>query len=165
MALFGPFPTLREQLDGNPRFAAALQYVADALDPNSEAHRKIMALREGESEKVELADGNFAINQAYSARDRADGFFESHRRYIDVQVILGGAEYMEVDDISRLKVSQEYNEERDFLKYHDVQTASRLLMRAGDAAIFHPADGHMPSLRIDGGPVSVFKTVVKVPVT
>jgi biofilm protein TabA len=41
--------------------------------------------------------------------------------------------------------------------------ASVLRMRAGDVAIFFPADGHMPSLHWrDGGLVR--KTVVKVPV-
>ena len=163
MALFGSLLAIRQHLAGSNGFAPALAYVAEALDPKSEAYRRIIRLEEGASEKVELAAGSFAIEQVYLSRIRAEGFFESHRKYIDVQVIVAGAEFMEVEDIGRLLVAEPYNEERDFIKYADTLTASRLRMRAGDVAVFFPVDGHMPCLQLDR-PCLVRKTVVKVPV-
>lgn len=163
MAQFGPFATLRAQQTA-PQFAAAFAYVEEALRPGSAAHARILAAVAGVTERVELAGGAFALEQTYQARARPDGFFESHRKYIDVQVIVTGEEAMEVEDIARLVPTMAYDAERDLLKYADTPRASRLVMRAGDVALFFPADGHMPSLRLGEAAQLVRKTVVKVPV-
>jgi len=80
-----------------------------------------------------------------------------------VQLIVEGEELMEVDDISRLAVSEPFNPDRDFIKYRDTAVASVLKMRTGDAAVFFPEDGHMPSLQWKVAGL-VRKAVVKVPV-
>jgi len=163
MAIFGPFSTVRAQMAADTRFAAAFSYAADILQPGSAARRRIEQLAAGASEKIELADGAFAIEAAYLSKPRPEGFFETHRKYIDVQVVVAGAELMEVEDVGRLTVAEAYNPDRDFTKYADTAAASRLKVRAGDVAVFFPADGHMPSLQLGGGGL-VRKTVVKVPV-
>lgn len=164
MAKFGPFPSLRAQIPATAQFAAAFDYVAEALRPDSAAHQRILAIAPGQTGREELAGGAFALEQVYEAKPRPEGFFESHRKYIDVQVIIAGTELMEVADIARLSVTLPFVPERDLIKYADCTQASRLFMQPGDAAIFYPEDGHMPSLRVDGAPALVRKTVVKVPV-
>jgi biofilm protein TabA len=162
MALFGPFAQVRDQIR-DVRFTVALAYVAEMLRPGSAAQSRIGLLGVGQTERIDLAAGAFALEQAYEPKQRPDGFFESHRTYIDVQVIVAGEELMEVEDISRLTVAQPYLAERDLIKYADTAVASVLRMRTGDLAIFHPEDGHMPSLYWRGSGL-VRKTVVKVPV-
>lgn len=162
MAIFGPFSQVKPQVT-DPRFAAALAYTEEVLRAGSAAHERLKRIAPGTTERVELAGGTFALEQPYHPKQRPEGFFESHRKYIDVQIIVLGEELMEVEDVSRLTVSQAYDPERDFIKYADTQTASVLRMRAGDIAIFFPADGHMPSLHWRGTGL-VRKTVVKVPV-
>jgi biofilm protein TabA len=162
MAIFGPFAQIKSQIS-DARFAAALAYAEEMLRAGSAANLRLTGIPAGSTERVELAGGSFALDQTYEPKLRPDGFFESHRKYIDVQVIVEGEELMEVEDISRLTVSQDYIPERDFIKYADTATASVLRMRAGDVAVFLPEDGHMPSLRWRG-PGLVRKTVVKVPV-
>lgn len=147
----------------DPRFGPALAYVEQALRAGSEVHARIGRVAAGVTDRVELAAGSFALEQTYEPKARPDGFFESHRRYIDVQVIVEGEELMEVEDVSRLAIATPYNPDRDLLKYADTAVASVLRMRAGDVAVFFPEDGHMPSLRWRG-PGLVRKTVVKVPV-
>ncbi len=164
MALFGPLSTVRRQLDGQARFDAAFACVAGLLDSNSAAHRRLKQAPVGYNERIDLADGSFVIEQVYQAKLRPEVFFESHRKYIDVQVIVEGAERMEVEDIGRLTVSQPYLEERDLIKYADTGAASLLTMPAGNVAIFFPVDGHMSTLQPAVGPVLVRKAVVKVPV-
>lgn len=164
MAKFGPFSKLRAQITPSSQFAAAFDYVAEALRPGSPVHRRILGLPIGATERHDLREGAFALEQVYDAKPRPEGFFESHRSYIDVQVIVEGIEAMEVADIARLTVTLPYVPERDLVKYAQVDDASRLILRAGDAVLFFPDDGHMPSLRIDGQPSLVRKTVVKVPV-
>ena len=163
VAIFGSFPTVRTQVAADVRFAGAMTYVAEALKPGSPAAQRIAGIAQGVTEKIELTGGSFALEQVYVPRLRPDGFFESHRKYIDVQVIVAGEELMEVKDISRLVVSDPYNPDRDFIKYADAADTAVLKMRAGDVAIFFPEDGHMPSLRWRTADL-VRKTVVKVPV-
>jgi biofilm protein TabA len=162
MAVFGPLSTVQLHLGGQARFAPALAYAADLLDPESSAHRRLRNMAPGASERIALAGGAFAIEQVYQTKARPEGFFESHRKYIDVQVIVEGGELMEVEDISRLTISQPYLEERDLIKYADTDSASCLAMAAGMVAVFFPPDGHMPSLHWHG-PGLVRKSVVKVP--
>jgi len=165
MAIFGTVLDLKTSLAGDARFAAALAYVAEIMQLETTARKRIAGLAVGTSEKVELAGGAFAIDQVYESKLRPDAFFESHRKYIDVQVIVEGGEWMEVVDISRLTVSQPYDAERDFIKYADVSGASVLKLEPGYGAVFFPTDGHMPCLRPEGRAGLVRKTVVKVPVS
>lgn len=164
MAHFGTWTTVVAQLAGDQRFAAAAAYVDEILRLGTPARRRIEALAAGQSEKIELTNGSFAIEQVYQTKERPEAFFESHRQYIDVQVIVAGTEDMEVLDITRLSVTQPYLEERDFIKYADTVGASVLKLGAGEAAVFFPVDGHMPCLRPEGCAGLVRKTVVKVPV-
>lgn len=163
MAQFGPFAVVRAQQLA-PQFAVTFAYVEEALRAGSEINRRILAVPAGTSHRVELGGGVFAMEQAYWTKARPEGFFEAHRRYIDVQVIVAGAEAMEVDDVARLTVTMPYDAERDFEKFTNSQPASRLIVRAGDIALFFPADGHMPSLHERDDAQVVQKTVVKVPV-
>ena len=163
MAVFGSFSAVHRQLRPDPRFSAAFAYVADALQPGSAAADRIGNLAVGVTERIELTGGAFALEQVYLPKARAEGFFESHRKFIDVQVVVVGEELMEVAEITRLMVATDYNPERDLLKYAAVADASVLRMSAGEVAVFFPEDGHMPSLQWRG-PGLVRKTVVKVPV-
>lgn len=162
MAVFGSYPAVHRQLRPDPRFSAAFAYVAEALQQGSAAAARIGGLAAGVTERIELSGGAFALEQAYLPKVRAEGFFESHRKFIDVQVVVTGEELMEVAEITRLVATTDYNPERDLRKYAAVADASVLRMSAGEVAVFFPEDGHMPSLRWRG-PGLVRKTVVKVP--
>lgn len=161
MALFGSVETVRAQAPRTPAFAAAWKYIEEMLQPNSAAHRRLQALKRGDSERHELAGGVFAIEQAYDSKPRAEGFFESHRKYIDIQLIVAGNETMEVADIARAIVRDPYLEARDLIVYSDVSGASALRLQSGEVAIFFPADVHMPSLRTGDAAVLVRKSVLK----
>ncbi|QYM79953.1 YhcH/YjgK/YiaL family protein [Horticoccus luteus] len=165
MALFGSRATLRDQTADRPEaFAAAFSYLEEVFRPGSPAAARLAALAAGETKRVELSDGAFALEQAYWTKAREDGFFESHRRYIDVQVVVAGHEAMEVVDLSRVEQTAPYDAERDFIKHGEQVQASRLMLGEGEAAVFFPADVHMPSLRSGADPQLVRKSVVKVPV-
>jgi len=132
------------------------------LAPGSAVHRRIEAVAVGATEKIELAGGSFALEQAYLSKPRAEAFLESHRKYIDVQAVVAGEEIQEVIDIGRMTVDVPYNPERDLIKYHDFKDTSLLSARKGLVAVFFPVDGHIS--RATGPAVLVRKTVVKVPV-
>ena len=162
MAFFGSLSTVRAQLALDPRFKAALDYIAQALQTDSAVRRRIDAVAVGVTERTELAGGSFALDQAYLSKPRAEAFLESHIKYIDVQAVMAGEEIQEVVDIARMTVDAPYNSERDLIKYHDFRDTSLLSAREGLVAVFYPVDGHIS--RATGPAVLVRKTVVKVPV-
>lgn len=165
MALLGTLATLRAQAPRTEGFATAFAYVEELLRPGSPVQARLRAVAAGETKKIDLGGGVFALEQAYDTKARPDGFFESHRKYIDVQAVFEGEELMELADISRMTVRQAYNPDRDLITYEDRADASRLRVVAGEAAIFFPVDVHMPSLRTGTEPKLVRKSVVKVPVS
>jgi len=164
MALFGSIATVRAQLPQAEKFAAAFAYLDKLFHEGSPESKRLRAMHVGESHRAELADGLFALEQVYLSKVRADGFFESHRKFVDVQVVVEGEEGMETADIARATVRRPYNAERDFIVYENTATASLLHVSAGQAALFFPPDVHMPGLCGDAGPTLVRKTVIKVPV-
>jgi YhcH/YjgK/YiaL family protein len=163
MALFGSLAALRTQAPQNARFAAAFVHAGELLRPGSPAQARLRGIPAGGSHRVELGEGVFAIEQVYATKPRAEGFFESHRKYVDLQVVVEGDEAMEVIDAARIAVRDPYDPERDLVTYADTAEASRLRVGAGQATIFFPVDVHMPSLRVTAEPVLVRKVVVKIP--
>lgn len=164
MALLGSLATLRAQAPHSSGFATAFAYVEELLRDGSPAAQRIRRIGTGDTERHDLGGGVFVIEQAYETKLRADGFFESHRKYIDVQTLVEGEELMEVADIARMHERQPYNPDRDLIVYNDSSEASLLKLYPGLSAIFFPPDVHMPTLRIRAAPVLVRKSVVKVPV-
>ncbi|MBI2496968.1 MAG: YhcH/YjgK/YiaL family protein [Opitutae bacterium] len=162
MAVFGPLSTVRAQLAHDARFTAAFDYVAEALNPASAVRQRIGGVAVGTTGRIELTGGAFALEQAYLSKPRAEAFLESHRKYIDVQVVVAGEEIQEVADIARMTVDAPYDAGRDLIKYLDCRDTSLLNARDGLVAVFFPADGHIS--RAAAQPVLVRKTVVKVPV-
>lgn len=164
MALFGSIATVRAQAPQPDKFAATFAYLEALFRANSPEGARMRATPVGETHRFDLDGGAFALEQVYLSKRRPQGFFESHQRYIDVQVIFEGEEWMEVADLSRAAVREPYNPDRDFILYNDIVSASGVNVRAGEAAIFYPADVHMPGLCPATGPAIVRKAVIKVPV-
>lgn len=84
---------------------------------------------------------------------------EAHRKYIDIQIMLKGSEFMGYTNINNTKVSQGYDEGKDvvFLR-GDVD---KILATKENFFIFFPQDAHKPSL-CASNPESVKKAVFKV---
>ena len=165
MALYGSLETIRAQAPILPGFAAAFSYVEELLRPGSAAQQRIRSIAAGNTQKVDLGEGVFAVEQVFESKARVEGFFESHRKYIDVQVVVEGEELMELADIARMKIRQPYDAERDLIVYEDNADACVLRVFPGQVAVYFPVDVHMPTLRVRATPVLVRKTVVKIPVS
>lgn len=164
MALFGSLSTVRAQLAASPAFDLAFDYVARVLTPGTPEAARIAAVPVGETGRVELGEGVFALEQAYIAKPPAEGKWEAHERFIDVQVIASGKELMGLIDVGVLTLSEDYREKRDLMFFAANDGGSTLRAGAGDVAVFFPVDAHKPSLA-DGVATTVRKTVVKVPVS
>ncbi|MFA5455170.1 MAG: YhcH/YjgK/YiaL family protein [Sulfurimonas sp.] len=160
MALFGTLEVVKSQAE-REKFKTAFLYLERLVDKNSVEHKRVMGTALDVCKKIELDEENFVLEQAYNSKDRRECFFESHRKYIDVQFILSGEEIIEVSNINFLAISLAYNEELDFIKYEDKKGVSSIVLKAGDIAIFYPQDAHMPCIKVKES-VKVIKAVVKV---
>jgi len=163
MAVFGILTTVRSQTAHLHWLQSAYDYLDELFTPGTVANQKLKSLAVGETFRRELAGGNFALEQVYLTKPRDQGSFETHRKYVDVQVIFEGEEFMEVTHPGSLRVRDAYNPDCDAVFYHDVTHGSVLRLRAGDAAIYFPEDAHMGALQV-AGPQLVRKAVIKVPV-
>lgn len=162
MAIFGNIEVLRNQVT-DEKFDKAFEYLTEVLKENTQENKRLISLPLNAFEKVDLDDNNFALEQIYNSKEREDCFFESHKKYIDVQFILDGEEIIEVDNISNLNETFSYNDEMDLIKYNDSKFSSSIKLKKGDIAIFYPEDAHMPCVKITESQ-KVVKTVVKVKV-
>ena len=166
MAIYGTVETCADQVGDRPHFATALQFLSEVLGGSNDAARQLRALAEGESVRLDLAgpDGRdvYALLQYPRTRPRAEQMAESHRLYADVQAVVDGDEILEVMPLAGLETTREYRAEQDAALYKMPETASRLVMRPGLAAILFPEDGHAPMQAPDGTPRFSRRVVIKV---
>ena len=137
--------------DLSPRIAAAFDFLQQP-DLGSLQHGKHVI----DGERV------FAMIQQYTTRPREQCFWESHRKYTDVQFIQAGLEAIGWSPIQRMKLIKPYDAEKD-LQVLDGE-GQIIELRAGQFAIFMPHDVHMPCLAAASGAQTVRKIVVKVAV-
>ncbi len=162
MAYIGTLEELENRLAADPRFVSAFAYLKRCLHTGTPESQRVAALAADSVGEVPLENGTVAIEQVYRTRSRSNCFYESHRKYIDVQCVLVGEEIVDVRPIGQLHVDKPYRPEKDVIKYHDPGSGDPIRLGPGQAAVFFPEDGHMPGL-LSLEPTLVRKTVVKVP--
>jgi YhcH/YjgK/YiaL family protein len=111
--------------------------------------------------KYELdGDRLFAMVQRYRTRTLDQIVWEAHRRYIDVQYIVAGAERMGYLALREgLTVKKPYDEQGDAILFE--ADGAMFTFWAGSFAVFMPQDVHAPGLAVDNIPSEVVKVVVK----
>lgn len=163
MAIIGSLATVRTQLQTSPALAAAFDHVERCLTPGTEESRRVLGFAAGDSNRVDLAHGAFALEQSYLTKPDEKARWETHKAYIDVQAVITGSEVMEAAESGELTVSEDLTPEKDVVFYQPYAGGSRLRAGEGFVAVFFPADAHRPSLALDES-AQVRKVVVKVPV-
>ncbi|MFL5382474.1 MAG: YhcH/YjgK/YiaL family protein [Longimicrobiaceae bacterium] len=106
-------------------------------------------------------DEVFALVSTYATGPATEKRFETHRVYIDLQYVAAGSERILHAPAHGLAVETPYDAAKDIAFYAEPKASSSLLLRAGDLAVFHPADAHKPGC-MAGGRDEVRKVVVKV---
>ena len=107
-------------------------------------------------------DRVFAIVQRYPSKPAEKCRFETHRQYIDIQMVVSGAELMEVRAAEDLTVTEPYKPDIEFYATPDAGSCHTVLLAPGSLAILFPEDAHRPCVAIGGIPAAVHKIVLKV---
>ncbi len=160
MALFGTLETLKLQVCDS-KFERAFAYIEKLQDKNSPEYKTLLSTKVDECNKIVLDENCFVLEQAYITKNKENCFFESHKKYIDIQYMFKGDEIMEVENVNNLEVTTPYKEDLDYAKYAQSKDSSILKIRENELAIFYPNDAHMPCIKI-GENKKIIKAVFKI---
>ena len=121
---------------------------------------KILSLVNG---SYDVGYNNIKMNLGkYFTKKENDKFWESHKKYLDVQIMINGTEKVAINDIRDMEVKS-FDEEKD-LTILEGDKAFDIVMKTGDVLVFFPNDVHKPELNVsendDSG--NIRKIVTKV---
>ena len=119
---------------------------------------------------LSLADGRHEIDgdrvyanvMSYETRAPEELKFEAHRKYIDIQILLEGEEFLDVSHSKDLEVDTPYSEEGDAALFKASAYDASVRLEPGKFALLYPADIHRPGRMAGGSPQPVRKMVIKV---
>ena len=108
---------------------------------------------EDRDERVEGTEGQLVCANNYRDRrmknsvqkTRAEGFWEAHRKYLDVQYVAAGFEHMGYAAAATLQAGR-YEEDKDFIKLEG--DGEFFLLSKGYFCILAPQDAHMPGMAL-----------------
>ena len=113
-----------------------------------------------ECKKHILNDNVYANVEEYNTKE--SGFFEAHKNYIDIQLLLSGEERLEYTNLEGLNVQTQYDESRDIEFYFDGKNpVIPLILKPDFFAVLFPQDAHKPQLTYQTEQ-KVKKVVVKI---
>ena len=103
----------------------------------------------------------FYIVDEYETKPIEEGRLEIHRKYLDIQYIVSGAECIGFAPLVGLTEETPYTGESDAAFYKYDPSMSRLILKQGAFAIFWPNEAHMPGRMVNTSE-KVKKIVVKI---
>jgi len=107
--------------------------------------------------------GTYATVSDYVTKNADTAFYEAHRKYIDIQYVPVGQEYIGLTSLSNIDtVTLDYDADKDIEFFIKEDTDQRLTNK-DKFFVFFPEDGHKPCLKVDSN-VMVRKVVVKIPI-
>ncbi len=135
----------------HPRFREAFDFLA---------RTDLDALPNGRT----TLDGDrlFALVQNYETQPIHAGKLEAHQKYIDIQYVVSGEEFVGYAPLGGQTVATPHDPAKD-IAFYDGE-AWFTLLRKGMFAIFFPQDAHLPGRHTDT-PRTVRKIVLKIALT
>lgn len=156
---------------------AVRDFVEYLVEINKESRQVLTSLEERCMEAVDFltklrgddltagrhdVDENFYYNiQEYETKVNPSKHFESHVKYVDVQVLISGEETLQVVDVNRLRVEEPYDEVKERILYYATTEAASIVLRSGTFVVLYPKDAHR-TIAFNGNPGKVKKIVGKV---
>lgn len=113
-----------------------------------------------DNQRVELkGDLVYCTRFTYETIPQEESFFEAHRRYLDIHIMVEGEERVDVNCPEDLKLT-DAQEGNDFYAYQGESWHSTVL-KPGEFLVVFPGDAHRIKVQVDG-PKTVSKAVFKV---
>lgn len=122
---------------------------------------KKVNLKELKLGKHEIKDWLYINVQEYITKNKSECKFESHKKYVDIQMMIDGIEAIETSDIDKLELDTAYDEDKDVMFWKQKSNQMRSVISDGSYVILYPQNAHMPCIANDK-PIKVKKLVAKV---
>lgn len=104
----------------------------------------------------------FALTQEYETKPIHEGKLEAHKKYIDIQFIVSGEEFIGYAPLKNQAPAKPFDADKD-IGFYDGE-AWFTLLRKGMFAVFFPQEAHLPG-RYTDKPSHVKKIVLKIAVS
>lgn len=124
------------------------------------AYAKAQDLRTFEPGCHEIDGKRLFVNIAqYTTTTTENRFWEAHRQYLDLHLVLLGEEQIDLNFIANMQ-PKEYQQQDDFLPLEGEKNSS-VILREGDFLICFPNDAHRTAIQITE-PSAVKKAIFKI---
>ena len=134
------FTNINDKLQ-NSSLTKDIQFCIDYAGKNRE---KILSLENG-SYDVDYNGIKMNVGKYFTKKEN-DKFWESHKRYLDVQIMIDGSERVAINDIRNMR-EKSFDSERDLIIL-DGDKMFDVIIENGDVLVFFPNDVHKPELDI-----------------
>jgi biofilm protein TabA len=122
----------------------------------------VKKLERGTVEKLIYDASIFSIIQNTILKDRAQCVYESHKKYIDIHIIVDGSESVDVIDIHQVPDAFESSVENDYYLYKLNASSRNYCLQKNMIAIFLFEDAHKVGILSNASSDNVVKVVLKV---
>ena len=134
------FTNINDKLQ-NSSLTKDIQFCIDYAGKNRE---KILSLENG-SYDVDYNGIKMNVGKYFTKKEN-DKFWESHKRYLDVHIMIDGSERVAFNDIHNMK-EKSFDPERDLVILEGNKLFD-IVIENGDVLVFFPNDVHKPELDI-----------------
>lgn len=108
----------------------------------------------------EIDGDNLFVNIVeYETTTPENRFWEAHRQYLDLHLMLRGPEQIDVNFIDNM-MQKEFVEKDDFLPLEG-EPNSHVILNEGDFLLCYPKDGHRTAIQV-GTPILIKKAIFKI---
>lgn len=148
---------------------ASLERLADALPDASTLSLvrnildKLRDLRCFSTGTRQLPGGIGLILSEYMTAPWSQGVSESHRRFLDLVIVLEGEEYMLSSTLAKQEILDPYDSKTDNVHYANASEDVRIRLTPGHYVLYTPSHVHHPGVMI-GRPTRVRKATFKIPI-
>ena len=115
------------------------------------------------NERITVDGDSIFINLSeYVNKNVSECLFESHKKYIDIQYVVSGEEYIDLCDQDILKATDDRLDTDDIAFFGNTDKFSRADLTEGIFVVIFPGEAHKPCIATDGAGVKVRKAVAKI---
>lgn len=111
----------------------------------------------------QINETDYVNVEEYETKVHENCFFEAHKQYIDIQILLNGIERLDYVNIDKLTVKVPYDETKDIIFYKNPDKISNsVILEKGNFVFLYPHDAHKPQMQVKNSKCKVKKAVVKI---
>ncbi len=103
--------------------------------------------QEDVNKKIKVNDDFYYTIQTYETQNVEQCKLESHREYIDIQIMIEGEELMQIADTSRLNLQEEYDRDKDVMFWKIPNQMMELTLKRGDYIVLYPENAHRVAIK------------------